>query len=58
MAKWAPVEFPELGLTKKDLKESYKNQLKIYGEIIPSNNENSSGKGSPIIGKDRNDQSE
>lgn len=58
VAKWTPVEFPELGLTEKDLKKSYKNQLKIYDEIIPSNNDNSSEKESSIIGEGGNDQVE
>ena len=58
VAKWAPKEFPELGLTEKDLKESYKNQLKIYDKIISSNNDNSSEKESSIIGEGGNDQVE
>ena len=58
VAKWAPKEFPELGLTEKDLKESYQNQLKIYDKIISSNNDNSSEKESSIIGEGGNDQVE
>ena len=58
VAKWAPKEFPELELKEEDLKKSYENQLKIYDEIISSNNENSSEKESPIIGEGENYQAE
>lgn len=58
VAKWAPKEFPELELKEEDLKKSYKEQIKIYNEIISSNNDNSSEKESPIIGEGGNDQAE
>ena len=56
VAKLTPKKFPKLGLKEEELKESYKQQLKIYDEIISSNKENYSEEKLSIIGEGGNDQ--
>ena len=57
VAEWGPKVFPELGLKKEDIKKSYKNQIKIYDDIISSNKENIEND-TELVGKDGNNQSE
>lgn len=56
VSKWAPQNFPELGLTEKKLKTSYKEQIEIYDEIISTKKENDHEEESPVIGEGVNDQ--
>lgn len=60
VTKSGPETFPELGMTKKELKESYEKQLKILDNVIatPLSEEKLTENDINIMGEDKIDKSE